>query len=240
MSIYMADFETTTREDDCRVWAWACVDLAEPEDSIVDNDIKSFISFISRTNCTCYFHNLKFDGSFILSHLFRAGYEHVIQKKGRGGKLEPLEPGQISTCISDMGQWYTMKVCWRGTEKTTEFRDSAKLIPLPVEDIPKAYGLPNTKLTIDYKDDREEGHILTEEEIAYVKEDVIIVAKAINIMRQQGQKKLTAAANALYDFQDQNRFKGIQEVIPQNRQDNRQRYTYELQRWVDVPKSYIC
>lgn len=216
MAIYIADFETTTKEDDCRVWAWACVDIATPEDVIVDNDIKTFINFISRNSSTCYFHNLKFDGSFILSYLFRTGYEHVIQKKGRGGKLEPLEPGQISTCISDMGQWYTMKVCWRCTEKTTEFRDSAKLIPLPVEAIPKAYGLPDTKLTIDYKEDREEGHILTDEEVAYVKEDVIIVAKAINIMRQQGQKKLTAAANALYDFQVKNWFKGIQEVISKN------------------------
>ena len=102
MAIYMADFETTTKEEDCRVWAWACVDIATPEDAIVDNDIKTFIRFISRNSCTCYFHNLKFDGSFILSYLFRSGYEHVIQKKGRGGKLEPLEPGQISTCISDM------------------------------------------------------------------------------------------------------------------------------------------
>lgn len=217
MAIYMADFETTTKEEDCRVWAWACVDIATPEDAIVDNDIKTFISFISRNSCTCYFHNLKFDGTFILSYLFRSGYEHVIQKKGRGGKLEPLEPGQISTCISDMGQWYTMKVCWMGTETTTEFRDSAKLIPLPVEAIPKAYGLPDIKLSIDYKEDREEGHILTDEEEAYVKEDVIIVAKAINIMRQQGQKKLTAAANALYDFQEKNRFKGIQKVISKDR-----------------------
>lgn len=216
MAIYIADFETTTKEDDCRVWAWACVDISTPEDAIVDNNIKSFISFISRKSCTCYFHNLKFDGSFILSELFRGGYEHVIQKKGKAGKLEPLEPGQISTCISDMGQWYTMKVCWRGTETTTEFRDSAKLIPLPVEAIPKAYGLPDTKLSIDYKEEREEGHILTEEEEAYVKEDVIIVAKAINIMRQQGQKKLTAAANALYDFQVKNWFKGIQKVISKN------------------------
>lgn len=200
MSILAADFETTTKEDDCRVWAFAYCNIEEPDNCTVGNSLDDFISSISLRSHSVFFHNLKFDGSFIIDWLFRHGYEHVIPEKTARGKREKLRPGQMTTVISDMGIWYTLEVCWLDTGETTLFKDSAKLIPLSVEAIPKAFGLEEAKLTIDYKEDREIGHKLTDEEIAYVKEDVIIIAKAIRIMRERKQTKLTAAANALNDF----------------------------------------
>ena len=199
-SIYTADFETTVREDDCRVWAWAMCDIERPEQCETGIDIESFIERVRQDTSTVYFHNLKFDGGFIIDWLFRHGYAHMIRKKTEKGKLEKVLPGCMSSVISDMGQWYSLTVCFPETGTTVTFKDSLKLIPLSVEKIPGAYGLPNAKLAIDYREDRPKGHRLTREEEEYVKEDVIIVAKAIKIMIEQGQTKMTAASNALEDF----------------------------------------
>lgn len=214
--IFVADFETINESEDCRVWAWACADISSPDEVTVDNNLDSFINHISRVNGSCYFHNLKFDGSFIIYWLFKHGYEHVERKRGYSGKLEKLEPGQMHAVIGDMGQWYSLTVCWKNSQNTTQFLDSAKLIMLPVSKIPKAFGLEESKLTIDYKEHREVGHKLTAQEIAYVKADVIIVAKAMAIMRQQGLTKVTIASNALADYKNRIGKSRFQNTIPKD------------------------
>lgn len=154
------------------------------------NNITSFFERVSRETCTCYFHNLKFDGLFLVDWLFRNGFEWVEDKK---------PPDKKFTClIGDMGQWYQLKVGFG--DKLVTFLDSYKIIPLAVEDIPKAYGLPLNKLDLDYNTEREEGHELTQDEISYLSNDVHIVAMALKIIRERGLKKMTAASNALADF----------------------------------------
>lgn len=197
MPYYSADFETTTTADDCRVWAWGFSDVDEPEEVRLGTDIQGFMLNLQNIGGTYYFHNLKFDGNFILYYLLTHGYEW--QPNARN-----LKPGQFSTLISDMGAWYTINIRFKptrsGISHKVEIRDSAKLIPLAVDDIPNAYGLEESKLKIDYNAPRPVGHILTPEEIAYIRADIIIVAKAIKFMLEHGQTKLTAASNALNDF----------------------------------------
>ena len=214
MKYYVADFETTTDAKDCRVWAWAVTSTEKPEDVIVGNTLLGYFELEKTRTATVYFHNLKFDGSFILDALFRAGYKHVIPFRTMYGKSEPLKSGEFSTVISDMGLWYKLEVCWKDSGNITIFIDSAKLIPLSVERIPKAYGLPYKKLKIDYKAYREYGHKLTKEEIDYVKADVIIVAKAIKIMHDNNQRKLTAASNALADYKRRLGKKKFERLFP--------------------------
>ena len=68
---FTADFETTTDEKDCRVWAWAVCEIGNYDNIMYGNDIESFIKFCSqRENYTLYFHNLKFDGEYIIYYLF--------------------------------------------------------------------------------------------------------------------------------------------------------------------------
>lgn len=197
--IYAADFETTTDPKDCRVWAWGMSNIGTPEDVEYGNTIDGYLSRIQKETAIIYFHNLKFDGAFILDKIFRLGYSHVVQEKDEHGKVKSLKPGEFTTLISDMGVWYSMSVCWM-TGETTEFRDSAKLIPLPIEKIPSTFGLSDSKLELDYHESREYGHKLTQEEIAYLSEDVIIASKAVGIMINNGNTKLTLAANALKDY----------------------------------------
>ena len=69
-----------------------------------------------------------------------------------------------------------------------------------MEQIAKAFGLPITKLKIDYTAYREEGHELTQEEISYIHNDVAIVASALKTLFDEGLTKLTQASNAMYDY----------------------------------------
>ena len=74
--IYVADFETTVfdGQDSTEVWAAALVELYT-ENVLVFNSIDKFFEYVyaMKHNSIIYFHNLKFDGSFILDYLVRIG-----------------------------------------------------------------------------------------------------------------------------------------------------------------------
>ena len=72
MAIYAADFETTTNPDDCRVWAWCICDIYDIESTISYGEtIETFIEYIGKLHGKIYFHNLKFDGAFIVDLLLQ-------------------------------------------------------------------------------------------------------------------------------------------------------------------------
>ena len=76
---WAADFESTVEiqylaEGKVRVWAWAVECLEEPERKYRGETIDEFFEFFKGKRATIYFHNLKFDGSFILDYLLRKGY----------------------------------------------------------------------------------------------------------------------------------------------------------------------
>lgn len=202
MAIYSADLETTTNPNDCRCWAWGVCDITKISDFKYGNTIETLIRFMQENSGTYYFHNLRFDGNFILYYILTHGYRWKYCPGFNDRKR--LEPGEFTTMISDQGAWYSISIRMLPTEtgvsELVEILDSSKLIPMAVEDIPKTYGLEDSKLTLDYNEYREPGHILTPHEIEYLKADVVIVAKAICFMRENGQVKMTSASNALNDF----------------------------------------
>lgn len=71
---------------------------------------------------------------------------------------------------------------------------------MSVDDMAKAFGLEEKKGEINYKDYREVGHKLTEEEVEYLKNDVVIVGKSLVKMFEQGLKKMTIGGNAINDY----------------------------------------
>lgn len=233
---FMADFETLTGKDvvdETYVWASGVCSIDNPynENHLkIWNSDEPLYEFLSQfPMCECYFHNLKFDGHFILSYLENHGFvynEDLDREKS------------YSTLITGDGQWYMIRVRWMDGEtkyrtktikkkmkdgtykeyevkqkvngknvnkRITEFRDSVKKIPLPLRDIPKAYGIPMNKLSIDYTKYRERNGALTEEEIAYLKADLQIPALALqNDIVKEKRNKLTASADALDDFKSRN------------------------------------
>lgn len=208
MKRFTADFETATWDpDETWVWAWALCDIEDPFHVEVGNSIDDFFKRIKKeANPYIYFHNLKFDGEFILYYLMKNGFEHVEAREKRNNTF--------STLISDMGLFYSIEVYFEVGKKTKKvtFIDSLKIINQSVESMPKTFKLEENKLEIDYNAPREKGHILTPEEEAYIKNDVVIVAKALSYLFNMGLTKMTAGSNALSEYKQitrLNRFRSL-------------------------------
>lgn len=189
---YTADFETTTDPETAHVWSWESCVVGDPDNFCRGIDIESFIEYCSWEDRIIYFHNLKFDSSYILSYLLTHGYSWSNNRA--------LKKHEFSTLISNMGQFYSVTVCFG--ETTTTFYDSLKLIRLSVEQIAKAYGLEMRKLEIDYDKPRPEGYIPTDEEWEYQHADVAIMSQALHILFTEGLTKITQGSNALWDYKE--------------------------------------
>lgn len=193
---YICDFETTTDENDCRVWLWGSVDVDNDSVLKYDNSMESFIAWCESTCEIGYFHNLRFDGEFIINWLLHNGYKY--SDSGRAKTFTGL--------VSDMGQWYSLDICFGYTEtkkrkkKHMVLYDSLKKLPFPVKVIAKAFGLDVMKGEIDYHAFRDTDHQADDEELAYLKNDVQIVARALKTQLDQGLKKMTNGSDAFGDF----------------------------------------
>lgn len=192
---YSADFETNNSESECRVWSWGLCGIEDTSTYMYGQDIYEFIELIKQMsydeNFKIWFHNLSFDGSFILNALFRLGYTWTDKRI--------LPPNHFSTLISDMGQWYSIKINFGNSEKTgiVIIQDSLKILPFSVSQVAKSFGLPESKGKIDYDTIRPKGYQPTLEEKEYQKTDCLIMAKALSRMQSEGMKRMTAGSNAL-------------------------------------------
>ena len=199
MKRFTADFETATWiNNETWVWAWALCDIDKPDHVDVGNSIEEFFKRIIReNNPIIYFHNLKFDGEFILYYLMNNDYEYVESRERRNKTF--------STLISDMGLFYQIEVYFEVNKKKTKkvtFIDSLKIINQSVESMTKTFKLEENKLEIDYNLPREKGHVLTDDEVAYIKNDVVIVAKSLRYLFDMGLTKMTAGSNALSEYKN--------------------------------------
>ena len=142
---YVADFETTTDEDgSVRVWLWTATNVDVPENWEYGKNIESFFKWCLKKRGTIYFHNLKFDGTFILSYLLSTGlYRQALRQDKHGDYYfdedKLLSNGQFKYMISDMGQWYEITLKYQG--HFIRFRDSLKLLPFSVKKIGKDFNV---------------------------------------------------------------------------------------------------
>ena len=194
---FVGDFETTTNINDCRVWASCLVDIDTKTVVQLVNNIDDTMNLLKDLTCfenvEVYYHNLKFDGEFIISWLYKNGFTY-----DEGLSSEKT----FKTLITDTGIFYQMIIRFHKNKnkKRLIIKDSLKIIPLKVEAMSKAFGLSDNKGKIDYTTFREKGHILTEEEQDYIIKDCIIVAQSLEKMFEQGLTRMTIASNALAYF----------------------------------------
>lgn len=191
----MADLETTTQPDDVRAWAVCAVDIDTAETVFLDTNLDKFMEWLSNKNTVCYFHNLKFDGEFLLSWLLNNGYKYDIDNR--------KDAKTFTTLITDDGIFYSITVIFEKKNKTYKkvvFYDSLKKLPFKVATISKAFELEDEKLEIDYKAYRSPDHQLTEEEKHYIVNDCKIVAQALKIQIDKGLNKMTNASDAMNGY----------------------------------------
>ena len=129
---------------------------------------------------------------FIIDWLERNGWLWVPDRKH-------VCDHSYTTVISDANQVYCIELYFTPVFHV-KILDSFKIIPLSVASMAKAYGLPILKGSIDYEAPREIGHELTGDEIAYIDNDVRIVAMVLRTFLSKGLNKMTAGSNALSDY----------------------------------------
>ena len=213
MKRFTADFETATwLENETYVWAWSICEIGNPDNILIDNNIESFIKWCEKnSNSILYFHNLKFDGEFIISYLLNHDYEHIKDKKEKRDKT-------FTTLISDMGLFYSIEIYFHVKGKNTKkitIIDSLKIINRSVEEIPEMFGLDIKKLDLDYDTPRELGHELTEHEKDYITNDVKIMSLALDILFKENLESMTAGSNALKSFKKTHNLKRYQRLFPE-------------------------
>ena len=215
---FACDFETTVYKGqvNTEVWASASVELFSEDVHIFHSIDEQFQYFKSlNSNVIAYYHNLKFDGAFWLSYLMvDLGYKQAAIKKSTGESeftmddetddfmwLEqwdmPAKTFQYS--ISDMGQWYKI-VVKISQDHYLEIRDSLKLLPFSVKNIGDSFKTKHKKLDMEYTGFRYAGCEITEEEKKYISNDVLVVKEALEIMFNEGHKRITIGACCLAEF----------------------------------------
>lgn len=206
--IFVCDFETTVFEGqkDTYVWASACVELGT-EDVMIFHSIDEQYKFFEALDesIVVYFHNLKFDGNFWLYYLLHDMEmpQAYTQEEDNPQSIVwmkqfDMPANSFKYVISDMGQWYTIVI--RTSRHFIEIRDSLKLLPFSVKKIGKSFGTKHKKLTMEYTGLRYPGCEITKEEREYIANDVLVIKEALEIMFDEGHKKLTIGACCLSEY----------------------------------------
>jgi hypothetical protein len=204
---FVGDFETTVYEGQTRteVWASACVELGSEDVKIFHSINEQFDYFLSLgTNIRCYYHNLKFDGTFWLSYLLvDLGFSQAIEYNEAGEiigftKRNKMKNNTVQYTISDMGAWYSITIRCKG--KTIELFDSLKLLPFSVKRIGESFGTKHKKLDMEYTGYRYAGCEITDEEKKYIANDVLVVKEALEIMFGENHKGITIGSCCLNEF----------------------------------------
>ena len=209
VKVMVGDFETTVYKGQktTEVWASACVELFTEEVHLFHSISEQFEYFQSlSTNVICYYHNLKFDGEFWVSFLLNSlGYTQAYEQDDENDistihwmKPHDMPCKSFQYTISSMGTWY--KIVIKTHNKIIELRDSYKLLPFKLKRIGKAFKTKHQKLEMEYKGVRYAGCYITPEEEEYIKNDVLVIKEALEIMFQQGHKKLTIGSCCLAEY----------------------------------------
>ena len=190
--IYCADFETTSlaqyQVEGCtRVYLWKLMGV----DNLIDEigiDMDSFISFIKHLgNATIYFHNLSFDGEFILWWLLENGYTY---------QEELIDENTFKSIIDECGSIYAITLKHNGC--LSEFRCSYKLFPKSIKEIGELVGIEKLNETHNYEELKNYKSVdeLPEEEVKYITNDVRIMVELIKYLQEKGVKGLTMSSSA--------------------------------------------
>lgn len=180
---YVADFETSNtwelglKAQDCHAWVWLWT-ITEIGNLDIDEvmygvDITSFLAKCDELSqdgeIVVFFHNLKYDGSYLLNNL-------------------PL--AEVETVIDGFGRFYEIKY------KNIRFWDSLKKINSSVLQIGRDFKTQYQKIEdFDYSN-RTLDYTPTEDDILYAKHDVLVMSEALSELFKNGMKGMTVSGDA--------------------------------------------
>lgn len=206
---YVADFETTVfkGQDHTEVWAAAITEIGT-ENCAIFHSIDEFMHYVFQmledNNIMIYFHNLKFDGNFILYWLLCSNLSESAEFDSDGNivkftrKSKDMRQNTFKYSISDMGQWYNIVIA--KNYHILEIRDSLKMLPFSVKEIGKSFKTKHKKLEMEYTGFRYAGCTISNEEQEYIKNDVFVVSEAIEQLLKQGHDSMTIGSCCMKEY----------------------------------------
>ena len=212
--VFAADFETTVfdGQEYTEVWASGIAELYHDECVLfhtIEDTWDAILDAGQEDDLRIYYHNLKFDGHFWLDFLYRHGYSNALEVSYDESGTVPtgaawkkwgdVKYNEMVVGISDSGQWYYIKIKILGGH-TVEFRDSLKLIPMPLRKAAKDFNTPHQKLDMEYEGERYAGCEITPEEQRYIENDVLALKECLEIIYARGHDKLTIGACCMAEF----------------------------------------
>lgn len=206
--IFATDFETTvyTGQSTTEVWSAAFAEVGTAKPGIILHSLQEQFDFLSglRCNAILYYHNLKFDGSFLLDYFLRRDdfsqanildeQENIIGLK----RDKSLDNNEFTYTISSLGQWYTFAYKYKG--KLIVIKDSLKLIPFSLADAGKAFNTKHRKLDMEYVGYRYAGCPIYPKEKEYILNDVYVLRECLEYMFSAGYNRLTVGSCCLAEF----------------------------------------
>lgn len=193
--VWFADFETNYNGKEANVYLGYITNL-ENENSLFFLNIKDMFEFLSKQKTKqrhiVYFHNLDFDGEFIVWWLLRNHYTPVVNKVERAY--------QFRERVDWLGNKSELYINYKGTKIL--FLDSYKLWPYKISEIGDSLGFK--KLDIDHKEYRNFNKIeeVPKEVLDYVKRDAEIIKQKYIQYSKNYKIKKTASSSSWNNFKD--------------------------------------
>lgn len=196
---YAADFETNVPSSEDKttyVWAWGVMEVAPQSELTYGTGILTFLEFLVRNKPGIYwFHNEKFDGSFILNYCLSHGFTYHDLSS------DQEQPDySIGAIIGGQGQYYLISI--KMNNKVYKIQDSLKKCPMPISKIAKSLKLERLKGEIDYKIHREEyADELAEDDLKYLENDVWILKEMLlRLFKNNKLSGMTIGSDCLKEY----------------------------------------
>ena len=203
--IYMVADTENTNTNPSKTYAAGFKVLGENVLHIQNNLDDFFKELIEYGNCNVWFHNLTYDGSFVIDWLLKHGYKYTQLTKS--GSI-PKEAVKSFGGIID-GSLTIYKIVIRTEKGIIQMKDTFRIVTGSLEEIGEAFNCKTKKLsgTVDYDDPKfssDDYNIFNDEiTLKYFQHDLELTAEILEIIIEEGfSKKLTIASNALERFKD--------------------------------------
>lgn len=138
--IYICDFEN---DKDGKVIYWYLENISSSKDNMSGDDIFSFFDFIflksEKQKIILYFHNLTYDGQFIITYLLKSGYNFTNSVS--------LKKNYFNCYVSDSGKIYNIKI---KNKNYIKIYDSKNIIDYSIEDLSNKINMYK-KIKIDFE-----------------------------------------------------------------------------------------
>ena len=126
---YACDFETTVYPGQTETEVWLAGYISEDyKEKCIVTSMNQFMVAIQTLpeRSVLWFHNLKFDGSFIIDWLLRNDFTFAVRETPDGYKLlknSEMSNYSFKAFISSRGVWYNIIIKFRVKENTLSLKD---------------------------------------------------------------------------------------------------------------------